>query len=335
MKRIFLFALFIYLCVSKKLDYFENEKRLFNIPSDELPFNYTEFTSCKIDEFPRDTLFIDFLRYKNDKLPHAPIEPDKRVFGNDFIIQQIPRIWRFLGWQRQTYYDEEYWFYNNTKSNNTVFYLHGINGIDGLENMYLLNKLTRNASVYFSIYNPSFLLDHPYNRSYSDHIDNVALFVNEFKQKQNVALIGNSYGSIRITSLCRRINCLDYSKIILTDPLHLNLPYSEIARHIFFGIFVDHKSSSWRRKITTVNVLQTNKQRTHLQKNVVWDEWTIDTPFMEKHKHNLVLVIGTKDSLMNIDKTCYALNHICRVIYTNTSHGMVLFSSFLNEIKLF
>lgn len=338
--RILLFALFIYTCVSfsffNQNDYFEREREMFNVPSYEKPFNYTEYISKPIDYFPYNKPnFVDFIRSNTDKLELSSPTPNKRVFGNDFIIKQTHRFWRLLGWQYQIHHDEEYWFYNNTKSDNIVFFLHGINGIDGLENIFLLNQLKQNASVYFSIYKPSFLLDHPYNRSYSDHINNIIRFLDEYNDKGKVALVGNSYGSIRLTTLCKRCDCSKYSKIILTDPLHINLPYSSVYKNIVYGVFFEHPTSEWRRKIATIQVLRTEKQTTHFEINLNWFEWTIDTPFMDKYKHNLVLVIGEKDNLISVDKNCRALTELNCVIYTNTRHGMLLFTRFLDQINIF
>jgi hypothetical protein len=339
--RILLFAIFIYTCLStsfpNQMDYFERERTMFNVPIYEKPFNYTEYTTQTIDLFPTNTTrFVDFMRSRTDKLDLAKTTPNKRFFFNDFVVKQTPRIWKFLGWQYQIHYNEEYWFYNNTNSDNVVFFLHGINGMDGLENMYLLNQLKRNASIYFSVYNPSFLLDHYYNRSYSNHIDNIIRFLDEYKHKKHrVAFVGNSYGSIRLTTLCKRIDCSDYNKIILTDPLHINLPYSAIYKHIIYGVFFEHPTSSWRRKIATIHVLGTEKQTAHFENNLNWFEWSIDTQFMNQYKHNLILVIGEKDNLISVDKECHALTRLCKVIYTNTRHGMVLFSRFLDKINLF
>ena len=339
MKRLLFFALMWYTinCFNNKLkiDYFDNERILFNVPKYEQPFNHTEYTTQIINLFPDDTTFVNFMRSKTDKLELAKPLPNNRIFMNDFIIRNIPRVWKILGWKNEIHYDEEYWVYNNTGTNNIVFFFHGINGIDGLENMYLLNQLKQNASVYFSVYKPSFILDHYYNNSYSQHIENIIRFLDEYKEPKRIAFVGNSFGSIRLTTLCKRRDCSQYSKIVLTDPLHINLPFSAIYKHIIYGVFMEHSSSLWRRKITTIKVLQTEKQTSHFENNLNWYEWSIDTPFMEKYKHNLILVIGEKDNLISVDKTCYALTKLCKVIYTNTQHGWILFSRFLDNIVLF
>lgn len=335
--RISIFAMFLLFCdsFSNKNDYYETERILFNVPSYELPFNYTEITTQQVPHFPEDETFIGYMHSIADKVKHADPINDQRIWGNDFFINQTPRIWRLLGWQYQIHYDEEYWFYNNTRSENTVFFLHGINGLDGLENMFILNQLTRNASVYFSVHKSAFLLHHPYEHSFSDHMDNVIQFVKTFPNKEKIAFVGNSYGSIRLTTLCRRMDCSNYSQIILTDPLHINMPYSECAKHIIYGVFFDNDSSAWRRRITTINLLRTNKQFSFLVENINIKEWTIDTQFMNKYKHNLVLVIGLKDNMISVDRESPAMTQLCRVIYTNTHHGMVLFTRFLDQINLF
>jgi hypothetical protein len=54
---------------------------------------------------------------------------------------------------------------------------------------------------------------------------------------------------------------------------------------------------------------------------------------MEHYKKNLVLVIGKYDSMMNINTTSNALLETCRVLYTNTLHGFVIFTNFFKKIK--
>jgi hypothetical protein len=337
--RILIFALFIYNCLSfsftNQMDYFENERIMFHVPKYEKPYNYTEITTKRIDQFPLDETFVTYMQSIADKVNHMEATKDTPIIGNNYLIRIASGIWRWLGWQHQTHYDEEYWFYNNTKTNNTVFFFHGINGMDGLENTLLLNQLKRNASIYFPIHKQAFLLHHPCDKSFSDHIDNIIQFVKTFQNKETIAFVGNSYGSIRATTICRRIDCSGLSKIILTDPLHVNLPYSEMAKHVLYGVFLEHESSSWRTKFTTVRALRSNKQRSSLERNFNIKEWTMDTPFMEKYKHNLILVIGLKDNLISVDKDSYAMTQLCKVIYTNTIHGMVLFSRFLDRIKVF
>jgi hypothetical protein len=321
----------IALCQNDQQHYFENERAMFNVSKDELPFNYSEFSSKQIDYFPTCDGIVNVLKSKNDKLNVSHSVPDKTIYGNDFIIKGINYVWRFAGWEREIHHDEEYWFYNNTKSDNVVVYFHGINSLDGIENMYALNQLKQNASVYFSIYKQTFLLDHAYEHSLSEHIDNVNLFINGLN---NVALVGNSFGSVRITMLCKRYDCSKCSKLILTDPISINLPYAQMLKHIMYGVFFQHKSTTERRNIITVNALRYNKLYTIFEQKINWYEWSIDTPFIEKYKDTLVLVIGDNDNLLSIDKTSYALTKLCRVIYTNTRHGMVLATTFLSQIQL-
>lgn len=316
------------LSCDKQKDYFENERRLFNVPSYEEPFNYTEFSSKEIDCFPTNKLFCDDFPFSTTITPPLP---NQRIWLNDFFVTQLYNVWKLLGWKQQYHFNEEYWFYNNTKTNNVVVFFHGLNGVAGLENIYLLSQLTKNASVYFSVYIPTFLLEQPYDHAYAEHIDNVQLFLQGLSLQSigNTVLFGNSYGSIRLTTLCKRYDCRQFTKIVLTDPLNINLPFSNLYKHLAYGLFFNHTSSVWRQEIITVQALRMEKHYWHIVNNFNWYEWSIDTQFLEKYKHNLVLVIGEKDNLISVDKTSFALTSICKVIFTNTYHGFVIITPFL------
>lgn len=319
-------------CQNDQQRYFENERVLFNVSKDELPFNYSEYSTKPIDYFSTTESMILVLKSKNDKLLQMQPKPDKVIFGNDYILKGINHIWKIAGWKYEIHNNEEYWFYNNTKSDNVVVYFHGINGLDGIENMYILNQLKQNASVYFPIFRKSFLLDHSHGHSITEHVDNVKLFTDGLSK---YALVGNSLGSARITIMCKRHDCSKCSKIVLTDPVGLNLPYSQMLKHIIYGVYFKHKSTAVRQKIVTVYALGYKKFYDNIETQFNWYEFSIDTPFLKKYKDTLVLVIGENDSLLSVDKTSYALTKLCRVIYINTRHGMVLFTNVLNQIELF
>jgi hypothetical protein len=349
MKRILLFALYTCLSINaqymecnntlQQKEYMENERRLFNVPEYELPFNYSEVTTDTIDYFPTACLYNGtivrqdtlprFLLSRVNKFPKNYDRRDRLGFLDKTITTTVNVLWSFLGWKRETHYNEEYWVYKNEHSNHSVVYLHGINKMDGFENMYLLTQLTNNATVYFSIYKPSFLSKQEYKHTYSEHIDNLRLFLNTLT---NVSLYGHSYGSIRATTLCKRYDCSSYNKIVLLDPLSINTPYSQIHKHLLFGLFVNHEErTASSGSLFTIMSLNSHKQYNHMIDHLDWYEWTVDTVFMERYRDILTLVISDNDNLITVDKTSYALTNICKVVYTNTSHGLVIFTQ-INKI---
>ena len=187
------------------------------------------------------------------------------------------------------------------------------------------------SSVYMSIYHPSFIIETDYNNTYSQHVTNIIAFIENVLTNKNIMIIGNSYGSIRATTLCKRYDCSGFSNIILTDPINLNFPFSKIFSSIFHGVIARTEFTDFYRRITTIQVLREKKQYNHILSNFDWHEWTIDTMFMQKYKKNLILVIGTNDELITVNATSYAMTQICKVIYTNTMHGFVLFSSIFSK----
>ena len=71
-----------------------------------------------------------------------------------------------------------------------------------------------------------------------------------------------------------------------------------------------------------------------IRDNLDWYEASIDTPFMKRFSKSLTLVIGIHDKSISVNTTSYAMTELCRVIYTNTRHGMVLFTNVLDQIDL-
>lgn len=328
-------------CNSSQTSYFENERMLFGLEDTIKPFesNYLNSnvgyfpTSCidnnTILHYPDSIHFIK--QYLYDQV--EPIQMNRYIPGS--VIGLISDfIWDLMGYVKVSYNNELFWYLENKNTNDVAIFFHGINALNGLENLYLLNKLSKNNSIYVSIYQPSFITDYfHYNATYSQHIYNVISFIKTELSSKSVSLIGNSYGSIRITTLCKRYDCSNMSNIILTDPVNINFPYSKIFVSLFHGVFSKSNLTAAYRMISTVNLLRDEKQYRHMENNFDWYEWSLDTTFMKYYKDILTIVIGKYDNLLSVNETSYAMTKICRVIYTNTLHGFVLFTDFLDEIQ--
>ena len=62
-------------------------------------------------------------------------------------------------------------------------------------------------------------------------------------------------------------------------------------------------------------------------------QWISDVAIVVRdNKNKLIIVIGKYDNLISVNETSYAMTKICRVIYTNTLHGFVLFSDFMDYV---
>ena len=327
-------------CNQSQSAYFETEREVFGIADNESQFDYKTYSNADIIYFPTSCidngvrieypLFSQFLMTYVDKI-EEPLTTNKYIPSS--IINRVTNyIWVLMGYNLETHNNELYWHYKNNKTENVIIFFHGISVMNGLENLYLLRQFKKKASVFVSVYPQSFLTEHSYNTSYSQHINNVISFITTVLKTTQVELVGNSFGSIRITTLCKRYNCGEMKNIILTDPINLNFPYSILFKQVIHGVFANNKLTHIYRQITTVNVLRQEKHYNHLIYNLDWFEWSIDSSFMEYYKHNLVLVIGNYDSMIQVNKTCRAMTEIVPVIYTDTVHGFVLFADFYINI---
>ena len=76
--------------------------------------------------------------------------------------------------------------------------------------------------------------------------------------------------------------------------------------------------------------LERNYQQ--LFRSLDWFEWSIDTEMLRRFSKNMVLVIGDHDELIEINRDSDALK-LCRVIYTDLQHGMVIFIDLMSRVR--
>jgi hypothetical protein len=332
-------------CNVLQKQYFENERIAFGVDDRQTPFEIAYYmnsnmsylpTTCvnsdnrimtpNVTRFIHDNLNLDMIESPTNNLKYIP----------NYLINTITNnVWYVMGYSLIEYQNETFWYYANPNTDNVTILFHGINAMNGIENLYILHQLQSMSSVYMSIYHPSFIIESDYNNTYSQHVTNIIAFIENVLTNKNIMIFGNSYGSIRATTLCKRYDCSRFSNIILTDPINLNFPFSKIFTSMFHGMIARTDLTDFYRKITTVRVLRETKHFNHVLNNFDWHEWTIDTVFMQKYKKNLILVISTNDELITVNATSYAMTQICEVIYTNTMHGFVLFSSIFSKVGFF
>jgi hypothetical protein len=328
-------------CNESQHSYFYAERELFGVASHETPlFNKGDFeeiqyipTTCIGETSCVETKTAKYLYNFIDK----PIPPSKAIhipFVTQILNVATDIIWKVTGWTKRTYYDEQYWYYENPSTDNVAVYFHGLNGMNALENMYLLRHLTTQANVYVSLYPHTFIQSNRYNHTYSEHINNVIDFMKNELYGKTVTLVGNSYGSIRVTTICKRYDCSHISKIVLTDAINVNVPF-QIFKILLYGVFLENEQTGTYNKSITVQTLKHEKHYHHFLNSVDWYEWNIDSYFMNMYRNNLVLIMGDYDKFVRVNKTSYAMTQLCRVIYTPTRHGMVLFTDVLDGITLF
>ena len=328
-------------CNESQQLYLETERELFGVASHETPFfNKGDFegiqylpTSCVSEELCVDTKTAKFLYNYIDN----PIPPGRMIhipFVTPLLNIATDIIWKMSGWAKRSYYDEQYWYFHNPSTDNVAVYFHGLNGMNALENMYLLRHLTSQSSVFVSLYPNTFIQRNSYNHTYSEHINNVIDFIKNDLSDKTVALVGNSYGSIRITTICKRYDCSHISKIVLTDTINVNIAFHTF-KVLLYGVFLENEQTAIYNNSITVQTLKQKKHYNHFLDNLDWYEWAIDSHFMDYYRNNLVLIMGDYDKFVRVNKTSYAMTNLCRVIYTPTRHGMVLFSNVLDGITMF
>jgi hypothetical protein len=319
------------LCSQSQREYFEQERDLFGVAPHELPFeaHLSHYPTSCINDGGAMVEYPEFTKYMLQSMQYD-IKPSVKISASPYLYRVVDwsttLIWRLLGWRYTMYNEEYYWHYENLQSNNTVFFFHGLNAMNGLENILLLHQFKQNASVYVSLYESTFIFErrnNVYNHTFSQHVQNVRDFISLF-HPETLSLVGNSYGTIRIASLCKRMECDTMQRIILTDPLPVNLPYSMAYRMVAFGVFVNGSEIEAHEKRSIVRTMKLDKHYQHALTNLDWYQWTIDSHFMKKHSHNLILVIGEGDYGMSINKTSVAMTTLCRVVYLDAKHGECL-----------
>jgi len=341
---------------SNQASFLEKENLLFGVNDSVTPFQ-GHYLNISVDYFPTSCIddynnlipypnftnfLLDHMIYKqNISYTHEYMKPTNSFIWNvlyninnllpsifNYITEQI---WYINGYKHFYYNGEEYWFFNNSDTNNVTLFFHGVNLFNGIENIYMMNQFALNSSVYISIYKNTFLNNYEYNNTYIQHIDSVFELINDRFYHNDILLFGNSYGSIRITTLCKKYDCYNMTKIILTDPININLPFSKLMYSMFHGVFASTTLSEKYKALDMVDMLTIQKHLTHIRGNFDWYIWSIDTIFLRKYSHNLLISISNNDEMIDVNQSSFALTNMVDVIYTNLSHGYVIFE----EIDIF
>ena len=333
-------------------EYFEQERIAFGIEADVKPFDFTGIGIHNVTYYPAtcrtnsnelryvgvntnlDNIF-QFAIHSSSHPRNIPTKSSKPTIINRIGKKITDSIFWYAGFTQVIFNGEYFWYYQHPTSNNTVFYLHGISYTNGVENLHMLSKLKNHSNVFVSIFSPAFTTDFSYNHTVSQHIINLNDFINQ--QSGTKSLVGNSYGSLRTSVLCRRYpeTCDQFNHIVLTDPLTINTPFSAIQKLLVNCVLFDNSKQSYcSNNALLVKTLKREKIITFIQNNFDWIDATIDTHFMNRFSKSLTLVIGTQDGSIQVNQTSYAMTELCRVIYTNTRHGMVLFTNVLDQIDM-
>ena len=330
--------------------YFESERIAFGV--DDIPLDFTRINIQNVTHYypmtcrensthiryvgidtPYDNVFQYLLKTsENERFP--PIKSNRYEFIDRIVSTTTDSIFVYAGFEKVTYNGEQFWHYKHLTSNNTVFYLHGINLMNGIENLYTIYKIMKKSNVIISVFTPSLIMKSEYNHTLNEHLTNLNTFILQING--TISLFGNSYGSLRTVVLCKRYpdTCDKFTSIVLTDPLTINAPFSMLQKCIVNCVFYDiHMQYCYDNKLILTTIRQ-QKIIEYIRDNLDWYEVSIDTRFMQRFSKSLTLVIGNYDKIINVNKTSYAMTKLCNVIYINTPHGLVLFTNVIDRIEL-
>jgi hypothetical protein len=330
--------------------YIDNERIAFAMDKSIVAFNATITLKETHEYFPMSCRYSSDNYHKTMSYPKFVINntalslvpPNTKItFLDKTMSNLINSLWSFTKWKYIIVDGEHYMYYENKNTRHVAFYFHGINALNGLENLYLLRDLTKDASVYIMIYTPLFIFEsyNGYNHTFDKRISNMSQFIRAktIERDTPYVIIGNSFGSIQITCMCKQFpkTCMPASKIILTDPVLLNFPHSLTHDAVMYGVYTNHDvySRFFDGTISVVNVLRQPRFYDFLWNMIDWYEWSIDSVFIRVYSEQLVLVIGKNDSMINVTANSPIFNE-CQVIFTDTKHGMVIFDDFMTQIEL-
>lgn len=330
-------------------DYIQQERTAFAIDEnrsafsanyvyDEPPAYFPSACRDSYDQYYKPVETYGQFVLNNTILPLSP-STDRITYFDNAIYNFIDWFWTFTSWESMIVDGEHYMYYENPNTDKVVFYFHGINALNGLENLWLMRDLTNQASVYMMRWTPIFMAntDNGYNFTFNERIAHVNRFVLDraIQRGAPFTLIGNSFGTVQITVMCKQFpdTCAPASKIVLTDPILLNTPFSRI-HDAAISVFSDHEeyNDMFGGGVNVVKVLRQSKFYNMLLLMFEWYEWSIDSHFIRWYEDKLILVIGNRDNTLDV-RSSPILNR-CHVIHTDTRHGMVIFDGFLKSVDL-
>jgi hypothetical protein len=250
--------------VSAFVEYMDIQREAFGIGPDEHFFSTIDSDGNLVPWY-LDSICVDTNRTLVHRLSIAD-KPFTRLPVNDWFESIEPvrnlfafvtdRIWSWTGWEYQMMHDEYFYVKKHPTSKNIIFFLHGINVMNGVENIPFLGSVYTNSTIYVLAYDPQFVFagGKVIQNSLWSHINNLKNIISTIIEtsvdqtsvdqtsvasRPMITIIGTSYGTLRVVSLCKRFPnlCDMMDNIILFDPITINLPFSTLWDYVHDGVY--------------------------------------------------------------------------------------------------
>jgi pimeloyl-ACP methyl ester carboxylesterase len=205
-----------------------------------------------------------------------------------------------------------------------IYFLHGLNPLNGLENIHFLGRLAEYVDVKIILHDPTLCNSHRTNETMVDHIHGVAEFIRDDiarNQYTDYHLVGDSYGSIRLAVLYRHFPELlnSANTIVIVDPLTINLAFSPTIDRIWNCVFQTCDILD-----AVIGVLNDRDQYDFLLNNLDVYQWAIDSEMLRRYKDTMHVIIGRNDRYIAIDESSPIIHTTGTYHFTDDVHGGVL-----------
>ena len=253
----------------------------------------------------------------------SPMARDITGYIADAVIQ-------VLGWTRDTYVSPtqseplELLTVDNVHTTETIYYFHGLNPLNGLENLQFLAGVSNHMNVRIVKNNDILCNSHLTNLTMNQHLELAHEYMKHDIAKRNVSkyhLVGDSYGSIRITAMSRMYPALfdDAATITWLDPLTLNLPYSNTFTRLWGCVF--HTCDTYD---SVTAILNDRDQYLFLRNNLDLYTWSLDSHTLRRYADKCHVMIGSRDPYVRLNMDSPIATTSCKFHVTDDAHGGVL-----------
>jgi len=253
----------------------------------------------------------------------SPMARDITGYVTDAVI-------RILGWTRGTYTSSSHpepldlLTVDSADTTETIYYFHGLNPLNGLENLQFLAGVSHVMNVHIIKNHDTLCNNHMTNMSMNQHLALAHEYMMHDIATRNVTayhLVGDSYGSIRMTAMSRLYpDTFDAATtIVWVDPLTMNLPYSPTFTRLWECVF---KTCDTYDSVTTI--LNDRDQYQFLRNNLDMYMWSLDSHTLRKYADKCHVLIGSRDKYVRLNTESPIATTSCKFHITDDAHGGVL-----------
>lgn len=327
--------------------YYANERYEFGITGVAAPFDEVyEPENCK-EEFvctdrsiypmsywdeATQTMDSRYLDHYVENIHRKPISKYMMLspMARDITGYVTDAVIRILGWSHDTYVSAshleplELLTVDSADTTETIYYFHGLNPLNGLENLQFLAGVSNILNVRIIKNHDILCNSHLTNMSMNQHLELAHEYIAHDIAVRNVTayhLVGDSYGSIRMTVMSRLYPVMfDMADTITwVDPLTLNLPYSPTFTRLWGCVF--HTCDTFD-SVTTI--LNDRDQYQFLRNNLDTYTWSLDSHTLRRYADKCYVLIGSRDKYVQLNMDSPIATTTCTFHITSDGHGGVL-----------